>query len=239
MEQQAAKELAAAGPMGQDATFVRRAFAAIAGRYVLTNHVLSLGIDVLWRKATARAVGALQPKVVLDVATGSGDLAEAIQKACPHATVVGLDFSAPMLQEARKRGLQHLMVADALNLPIVDGAADVLTVAFGLRNMASWPDALREMSRVLRPGGSLFVLDFSLPTQPLMRKAHLFYLRKVMPKVAGVITGERGAFEYLCNTIEQFPSGENMCHMIRENGFREATARPLSFGIASLYHAVK
>jgi demethylmenaquinone methyltransferase/2-methoxy-6-polyprenyl-1,4-benzoquinol methylase len=239
MEQQAAKEPAAAPPMGQDATFVRRAFAAIAGRYVLTNHVLSLGIDVLWRKATARAVEALQPKVVLDVATGSGDLAEAIQKACPEATVVGLDFSAPMLQEARKRGLQHLMVADAMNMPIVDGAADVLTVAFGLRNMASWPDALREMSRVLRPGGSLFVLDFSLPTQPLMRKAHLFYLRKVMPKVAGVITGERGAFEYLCNTIEQFPSGENMCQMIRENGFREAKARPLSFGIASLYHAVK
>ncbi|WP_240914809.1 ubiquinone/menaquinone biosynthesis methyltransferase [Roseimicrobium sp. ORNL1] len=239
MEQQAAKESAAAGPMGQDATFVRRAFAAIAGRYVLTNHVLSLGIDVLWRKSTARAVEALQPKVVLDVATGSGDLAEAIQRACPQATVVGLDFSAPMLQEARKRGLQHLMVADAMNMPIVDGAADVLTVAFGLRNMASWPDALREMSRVLRPGGSLFVLDFSLPTQPLMRKAHLFYLRKVMPKVAGVITGERGAFEYLCNTIEQFPSGENMCRMIRENGFREAKARPLSFGIASLYHAVK
>jgi demethylmenaquinone methyltransferase/2-methoxy-6-polyprenyl-1,4-benzoquinol methylase len=238
MEQQAAKEQAES-PMGQDATFVRRAFAAIAGRYVLTNHVLSLGIDVLWRKTTARLVAALQPRVVLDVATGSGDLAEAIQEACPQSTVMGLDFSAPMLQEARKRGLQHLMVADAMNLPIVDGAADVLTVAFGLRNMASWPDALREMSRVLRPGGSLFVLDFSLPTQPLMRKTHLFYLRKVMPKVAGVLTGERGAYEYLCNTIEQFPSGENMCRMIRENGFGEAKATPLSFGIASLYHAVK
>jgi demethylmenaquinone methyltransferase/2-methoxy-6-polyprenyl-1,4-benzoquinol methylase len=239
MEQQAAKEPAAAAPMGQDATFVRRAFGAIAGRYVLTNHVLSLGIDVLWRNDTARSVAALQPKVVLDVATGSGDLAEAIQKACPQATVIGLDFSAPMLQQARKRGLQHLMVADALNMPIADGAADVLTVAFGLRNMASWPDALREMSRVLRPGGSLFVLDFSLPTQPLLRKAHLFYLRNVMPKVAGVITGERGAFEYLCNTIEQFPSGEHMCRMIRENGFTKVEARPLSFGIASLYHAVK
>jgi demethylmenaquinone methyltransferase/2-methoxy-6-polyprenyl-1,4-benzoquinol methylase len=238
MEQQAAKE-SAEGSMGQDATFVRRAFAAIAGRYVLTNHVLSLGIDVLWRKATARSVAALQPQVVLDVATGSGDLAEAIQKACPQATVVGLDFSAPMQQEAQKRGLRHLMVADAMNLPIGDATADVLTVAFGLRNMASWPDALREMSRVLRPGGSLFVLDFSLPSQPLMRKAHLFYLRKVMPKVAGAITGERGAFEYLCNTIEQFPSGESMCRMIRENGFSKADARPLTAGIASLYHAVK
>ncbi|HSI61933.1 MAG TPA: ubiquinone/menaquinone biosynthesis methyltransferase [Candidatus Saccharimonadia bacterium] len=238
MEQQAVKE-PAPSPMGQDATFVRRAFAAIAGRYVLTNHVLSMGIDVLWRRKTARAVAALQPSVVLDVATGSGDLAAAIQKACPDATVVGLDFSAPMLQEARKRGLRHLLVADAMNLPVADGVADVLTVAFGLRNMASWPAALQEMSRVLRPGGSLFVLDFSLPTQPLMRRLHLFYLRKIMPRIAGVLTGERGAFEYLCNTIEQFPSGQNMCRMIQENGFHEAEAMPLSAGIASLYRAVK
>jgi demethylmenaquinone methyltransferase/2-methoxy-6-polyprenyl-1,4-benzoquinol methylase len=238
MEQQAVKE-PAQSPMGQDATFVRRAFGAIAGRYVLTNHVLSLGIDVLWRRTTARAVAALQPKVVLDVATGSGDLAAAIQNACPNATVVGLDFSAPMLQEARKRGLRHLLVADAMNLPIADASADVLTVGFGLRNMASWSAALREMSRVLRPGGSLFVLDFSLPTQPLMRKMHLFYLRNIMPRVAGVLTGERQAYEYLCNTIEQFPSGQNMCRMITENGFSRAEAMPLSFGIASLYRAVK
>ncbi len=225
--------------MGQDATFVRRAFGAIAGRYVLTNHVLSLGIDVLWRRTTARAVAALHPNVVLDVATGSGDLAAAIQNACPDATVVGLDFSAPMLQEARKRGLRHLLVADAMNLPVADASADVLTVGFGLRNMASWPAALREMSRVLRPGGSLFVLDFSLPTQPLMRKMHLFYLRNIMPRVAGVLTGERQAYEYLCNTIEQFPSGQGMCRMITENGFSQAEAMPLSFGIASLYRAVK
>src|SRR5687767_8685840 len=130
MEHQAVTEQARI-PMGQDATFVRRAFGAIAGRYVLTNHVLRLGIDVLWRRKTAGAVAALKPDIVLDVATGSGDLAAAIQKSCPQATVVGLDFSAPMLQEARKRGLRHLLVADAMNLPVADGAADVLTVAFG------------------------------------------------------------------------------------------------------------
>jgi demethylmenaquinone methyltransferase/2-methoxy-6-polyprenyl-1,4-benzoquinol methylase len=95
------------------------------------------------------------------------------------------------------------------------------------------------MSRVLRPGGSLFVLDFSLPTNPLMRKLHLFYLRNIMPRIAGVLTGERGAFEYLCNTIEQFPSGPNMCRMITENGFSKAESSPLSAGIASLYRAVK
>lgn len=225
--------------MGQDATFVRKAFAAIAGKYVLTNHVLSLGIDVLWRRLTARRVAALNPRVVLDVATGSGDLAATIQAACPEATVVGLDFSAPMLQEARKRGLKHLFVADALHMPIADGAADVLTVAFGLRNMASWPDALREMSRVLKPGGSLFVLDFSLPGSALVRTGHLFYLRNVMPRVAGWITGEREAYDYLCKTIEKFPSGEAMCEMIRGNGFSSAESQPLSMGIASLYHAIR
>src|SRR6187399_1587846 len=158
---------------GQDATFVRQAFASIARRYVLTNHVLSLGTDVLWRWKTAREVAALHPRLVLDLATGSGDLAAEIQARCPEARVIGADFSLPMLMEARKRGLQNLMVADAMNLPFADAVADVVTVAFGLRNMASWAGALQEMSRVLRPGGSLFVLDFSLPTWQPARCLHL------------------------------------------------------------------
>lgn len=224
---------------GQDAGFVRQAFAAIAGRYVLTNHVLSLGIDVLWRQTTARAVAKLRPSVVLDLATGSGDLAVAIQSRCPAAKLIGADFSPPMLQEARKRGLRNLIVADAMNLPFAEGTADVVTVAFGLRNMASWADALREMSRVLRPGGSLFVLDFSLPSWQPMRGLHLFYLRQIMPRIAGMLTGQRGAYEYLCGTIEKFPSGQAMCQLMRENGFQGAASRPLSFGIASLYHALK
>jgi demethylmenaquinone methyltransferase / 2-methoxy-6-polyprenyl-1,4-benzoquinol methylase len=224
---------------GQDATFVRGAFGKIAGRYVLTNHVLSLGIDVLWRKKTAREVAKLAPRRVLDLATGSGDLAAAVQKECPESRVLGADFSPPMLQQARRLGLNNLIVADAMNLPVVDGAVDVVTVAFGLRNMASWADALREMARVLRPGGSLFVLDFSLPTVPLLRRAHRFYLRRVMPRVAGLLTGERGAYEYLCRSIEKFPSGEAMCGLIRENGFVSARVLPLSFGIASLYTGAK
>jgi demethylmenaquinone methyltransferase/2-methoxy-6-polyprenyl-1,4-benzoquinol methylase len=224
---------------GQDAAFVRRAFASIARRYVLTNHVLSLGMDVLWRRKTARAVAALQPRLVLDLATGSGDLAAEIQARCPQAKVIGADFSLPMLSEARKRGLQNLVVADAMNLPFADVSADVVTVAFGLRNMASWADALREMSRVLRPSGSLFVLDFSLPTWPLMRSLHLFYLRQLMPRVAGALTGQRGAYEYLCGSIEKFPAGAAMCRLMQENGFRTARHIPLTFGIATLYQASK
>ncbi|HSJ01390.1 MAG: ubiquinone/menaquinone biosynthesis methyltransferase [Verrucomicrobium sp.] len=224
---------------GQDANFVRKAFASIASRYVLTNHVLSLGIDVLWRWRTGREVAQCQPRQVVDLATGSGDLAAEIQKRCPDASVLGVDFSQPMLMEARKRGLTQLVVGDAMNLPLADACADVVTVAFGLRNMASWPDALQEMSRILRPGGHLFVLDFSLPKSGLVRRGHLFYLRYVMPRVAGWLTGQREAYEYLCGTIEAFPSGDKMNRMICENGFVKSDAAELSFGIASLYHARK
>lgn len=224
---------------GQDAGFVRKAFASIAPRYVLTNHVLSFGVDVLWRWKTARAVAALRPGLVLDLATGSGDLAAEIQSRCPSARVIGADFSLPMLMEARKRGLRNLVVADALKLPFAEASADVVTVAFGLRNMASWADALREMSRVLRPDGSLFVLDFSLPTWQPVRSFHLFYLRHLMPRIAGALTGQREAYEYLCGSIEKFPAGDDMCRLMRENGFRSARATPLTAGIASLYQAVK
>lgn len=222
---------------GQDSGFVRSAFAAIAGRYVLTNHVLSLGIDVLWRKTTARRVQALDPKFVLDLATGSGDLAAEIQKHCPDAHVLGADFSEPMLDQARLRGLKNLMVADAMNLPIENATADVVTVAFGLRNMASWAHALKEMGRVLKPGGSLFVLDFSLPRSRVLRAGHLFYLRHFMPRIAGLLTGQREAYQYLCNSIEKFPSGDAMCRLIESQGFTQATCTPLHGGIASLYEA--
>ncbi len=227
------------GHAGQDATFVSRAFGSIAKRYVLTNHVLSLGIDVLWRTYTGRRVARLQPQIILDLATGSGDLAAEIQAQCPNARVFGMDFSPPMLAEARKRGLANLAVADAMNLPVQDAVADVVTVAFGLRNMASWQGALQEMARVLKPGGTLFVLDFSLPKFSLLRRAHLFYLRKVMPIIAGALTGNRHAYQYLCSSIEKFPAGESMCDLMRNSGFASASATPLTLGIASLYEARK
>ena len=223
----------------QDAGFVKQAFAGIASRYVVTNHVLSLGIDVLWRWKTARLVKRLAPHWVLDLATGSGDLARAVQAACPHAMVLGGDFSPPMMLEAQKRGFHALISADALALPMVDAAVDVVTVAFGLRNMASWPAALAEMARVLKPGGHLVVLDFSLPTLPLLRPAYVFYLERVMPRIAGLLTGKREAFEYLCRSIEAFPSGKAMEQMMLANGFAEARSEPLSLGIATLYVARK
>lgn len=219
----------------QDAGYVKKAFAGIARRYMLANHVLSLGIDVLWRQKTARFVAAAHPRLILDLATGSGDLAREVQKHCPQAKVLGADFSLPMMREAQAHQFHQLVAADGTQLPFQNGAFDALTVAFGLRNMASWPGALGEMSRVLQPQGRLYVLDFSLPTLPIVRPLYLFYLKKIMPRIAGWITGERAAYEYLCSSVERFPSGAAMEQMIREAGFQAVSSHRLSFGIASLY----
>ncbi|MDG0993835.1 MAG: ubiquinone/menaquinone biosynthesis methyltransferase [Akkermansiaceae bacterium] len=220
----------------QDPKYVKKAFSRIADRYVSTNHVLSMGTDILWRKKVGRIVARWEPVKVLDAATGTGDLALEIQKKCPKSEVTGSDFCEEMLAYATDGGVKKTVVADALNMPFEDDSFDVLTVAFGLRNMASWPGALKEMSRVVRPGGHLLVLDFSLPTG-ILRGPYRFYLNKVLPKIAGLMTGEKDAYEYLAGTIEEFPSGSEMCELIVANGFRDAEAEPLTCGVASIYTA--
>jgi demethylmenaquinone methyltransferase/2-methoxy-6-polyprenyl-1,4-benzoquinol methylase len=222
----------------QDPAKVRGIFAAIAGRYDLANHLLSGGLDFLWRARAVRIVGKWQPRSVLDLATGSGDLALAMQKAMPQSRIVGADFCLPMLREAARKGLHPLIVADGTRLPFADGSFDAVTVAFGLRNMESWPVALREMARVLAPGGHLLVLDFSMPRPPLAA-LYRFYLHKILPLVAALVTGNRAGYEYLGESIETFPSGEAMCSLIRGNGFASADARPLAAGIVSIYTARK
>ncbi len=222
----------------QDPAFVKRAFASIADRYVLTNHVLSLGIDVLWRKRVGRMVAAVRPARVLDLATGSGDLAAAVQRACGSATsVIGADFCAPMLRHARDRGLPSLIVADGMHLPFADDSFDALTIGYGLRNMESWQGALQEMSRVLKPGGLLVILDFSLPSVPLIRGPYRWYLHRVLPALGGLLTGNREAYAYLGDSIERFPSGEEMSALIDANGFGDARSLPLWGGISSIYSA--
>ncbi len=225
----------------QDPVFVQDAFAKIARRYVLTNHVLSLGTDILWRKKVARLVEKQRPSKVLDLATGSGDLAAEIAKRCPDAAITGADFSAPMLEVAARRKVPNLTLleADAMKLPFANGTFDVVTVGFGLRNMASWPDAIWEMARVLRTGGTLIVLDFSLPAAVPLRLPYRFYLHRVMPLVAGWITGQRDAYAYLAGSVERFPSGEHMNDLLKANGFAITEAMPVSFGIASIYVARK
>lgn len=218
----------------QNPDFVQAAFSAIASRYVTTNHVLSMGIDLLWRARVAQRVAEWKPEALLDIATGTGDLALAIQSACPDTQVTGSDFCAPMLEVARKRGLSDLHVADALDLPFESGRFQCVTVAFGLRNMASYPKALLEMNRMLSPGGHVVILDFSLP-DGVLRAPYRWYLHHVLPRVAGWLTGHPEAYSYMGESIESFPSGKNLCRMMEEAGFSETDCEPLSGGIASLY----
>ena len=215
---------------------VQRLFGAIARRYDLANHLLSGGLDFLWRRRAAKIVRAWTPKRVLDMATGSGDLALAIMKKCPDATIVGADFCQPMLELARRKGLTNLVQADALNLPFSNGEFDVVTVAFGLRNMENWERALAEMARALQPGGHLLVLDFSVPRAPL-RWLYRLYLHRIVPFLAGLLTGEKSAYEYLGASIEEFPQGDAMNRLIANAGFDETQCQPLTGGIVSLYTA--
>lgn len=221
----------------QDPGYVRDAFARIADRYVTTNHVLSLGTDILWRRKVARIVRRWKPARLLDVASGTGDLALEIQDACPHAEIIASDFCAEMLEHAKARGMMETIVADAMNLPYEDASFDAVTVAFGLRNMADYGDALREMRRVLRPGGHLLVLDFSLP-DGILRGPYRWYLHRVLPKLAGWLTRQADAYEYLGGSIEEFPMGEEMTGLIGRCGFTDADAIPLTFGVASIYTGV-
>ena len=213
-------------------------FGRIARRYDLANHVLSGGADFLWRRRAAKIIEGWRPKRVLDLATGSGDLALAIQHRLPDAIVVAADFSPEMLDVARRKGVRETVLADALHLPFETGSFDCVTVAFGLRNMADWNLALGEMSRVLRAGGHLLVLDFSLPRGAL-RPAYRFYLHRCLPLLASLVTGQKAAYDYLGGSIEKFPSGGEMVELIEKNGFAGAAAEPLTGGIATIYTAEK
>lgn len=211
-------------------------FGRIARRYDLANHLLSGGADFVWRRRAARIIEAWRPRRILDLATGSGDLALAIQRHLPEAAIIAADFSPEMLSVAQRKGVRETVLADALRLPFQDGSFDCVTIAFGLRNMVDWSLALREMSRVLRSSGHLLVLDFSLPVGPL-RPAYRFYLHRCLPILASLVTGQKAAYEYLGGSIEKFPDGDQMVRLIEENGFALASALPLTGGIATIYTA--
>lgn len=221
-----------------DAVYVHDAFARIADRYVLTNHVLSCGMDIIWRKIVTARIRKWKPERLLDVASGTGDLALEIQDQCPHCEVIASDFCAEMLAHAASRGIAKTIVADALKLPFKDAEFDVVTVAFGLRNMADYPAALREMNRVIKPGGRLLILDFSLPTG-ILRGPYRWYLHHILPHMAGWLTGQRDAYEYLGGSIEQFPSGANMTALLETCGFTHTAAVPITGGVVTIYEGSK
>lgn len=218
-----------------DPEFVKRTFASIAGRYDFANHLLSGGMDFLWRRKLARLVALRNPVDVLDLATGSGDLALSIAKACPAAKVTAADFCLPMLEMARRKRVPNLVQADGLALPFPDQNFDVVTVAFGLRNMADWAAAIRESRRVLRSGGALFVMDFSLPESQILLGIYRFYLHRILPRLAHMATRRRNAYEYLGGSIENFPRGLVMNALLKSCGFQCEPPRRLAFGAVSIY----
>jgi len=212
-------------------------FGTIARRYDLANHTLSCGTDFYWRKRAANIVASWRPGKIVDLATGTGDLALALQKKLPDAEVTGVDFVPEMLDLAQRKGVRQTILADAMQLPFSDGSFDCVTIAFGLRNMENWGGALAEMSRVLGRDGHLLVLEFSLPTRSIARAIYRLYLHRCLPLLGSLLTRKKSAYDYLGNSIEEFPSGRAMLDLIEASGFRHATLEPLSYGIATIYTA--
>ena len=226
-------------PAAAEPERIRSMFSSIAERYDLANHILSFGCDFYWRKRASNIVADWPSGKILDLATGTGDLALTLQRKLPAAQIVGADFSEEMLAVAKRKGVRETAVADARHLPFVDASFDVTTIAFGIRNLPDWSEGLREMQRVIRPGGHLLILEFSLPTRPILRAGYRLYLHRWVPLVGSTLTRQKSAYDYLGDSIERFPSGQAMLRLIEENGFTHAVAEPLTGGIVTIYTATK
>ena len=224
-------------------------FNRIAKTYDPVNRMLSFGLDIRWRKR----VGLLLPQKVngidlLDLATGTADQVLFLCAQHPQKieNAVGMDLSEGMLsigrEKVKKRNLQDKIVlktGDACNLPLEDNSFDAITISFGIRNVPDVPKALKEMHRVLRPGGKALILEFALPKNSIVRFGHLFYLRHVLPTVGGLVSGDKAAYRYLNTSIEAFPYGEAFADLMRDAGFTQSNVHNLTMGIANLYEGIK
>jgi demethylmenaquinone methyltransferase/2-methoxy-6-polyprenyl-1,4-benzoquinol methylase len=224
-----------------EAKTVQEMFSAIAPRYDLLNHVLSFNVDVWWRWRAARTFRGILSRPdarVLDLCCGTGSMARALRKqAKSSAQIVGADFALPMLQRAaaRSEGTSLRWIeADALHLPFPDESFDLVTAAFGFRNLTDYDAGLREIVRLLRPGGECGILDFGEPKGGLGR-LYRVYFRRVLPFVGTIISGVKGPYTYLPASVERFPSPEEMTGRMRAAGFSDATWTPYTFGVAGLY----
>jgi demethylmenaquinone methyltransferase/2-methoxy-6-polyprenyl-1,4-benzoquinol methylase len=227
---------------GPDPNRIRSMFASISTRYDRANTVLSGGVHHLWRKKAVRWSGAKEGDRVLDCATGTGDLAIAFRKAVgASGRVVGTDFVPEMLHLARQKAPDITFeVADVTRLPYDDASFDVASISFGIRNVNDPRKGLAEMTRTLRSGGRLIVLEFGQPRSRAFGALYDFYRRRVMPKLGGLVTGEQDAYEYLESSAGRFPCAEDFVALMREAGeFSSIELTPLTFGIAYLYRGVK
>jgi demethylmenaquinone methyltransferase/2-methoxy-6-polyprenyl-1,4-benzoquinol methylase len=222
-------------------------FDRIAHRYDFLNHTLSLGIDYHWRRQLAEKLPAQADLKLLDLATGTADvLIELCQHNSGIQSALGLDLSEQMLAKGRDKiqalPIKHraeLKLGDACQIPLENATYDVITMAFGIRNVLDVDLCMREMMRVLTPGGRVLILEFSLPPQALMRQSYLLYLRHILPQIGGLISGDGAAYRYLNETIETFPCGQDFCDRLIAAGFKNVGYTPLSLGIASIYQGDK
>lgn len=236
-----------AAPDSPSRTQVWRMFDRIAHRYDLLNRLLSFGRDVAWRKRILRHLPAGEGLRVLDLATGTADVLLTLRQGSSRvASGVGLDPSLGMLrfghEKIAKRGLApslKLLRGDGAALPLASSQFDVVTISFGIRNYEAMQQGLEEMHRVLRPGGRLMILEFSLPPNRLFRMLYLFYFRNILPLLGGLISGDSHAYRYLNKTVETFPYGEAFCAHLRQAGFAKVQPVLLTMGIATLYIADK
>lgn len=225
---------------------VRQMFSGIASKYDFLNHLLSANVDKRWRKLVAerlKDVLANPSALVLDVACGTGDLALELQKNA-RAKVSGTDFCRPMLAIAFEKNKKNnlsipYIEADAMSLPFADDAFDAVTVAFGLRNFSNWQSGLREFYRILKQDGKLVILEFSSPVVPGFRQVFQFYFSRILPLIGGAVSGSRGAYEYLPDSVSKFPDQKSLAAMMREIGFSGVEYKNLTGGIAAIHSGFK
>jgi len=224
---------------------VEQMFDNISGKYDLLNRILSMGIDVSWRKKVVKSVKKENPATILDIATGTGDLAIAMAKST-DAKITGFDLSAGMLEVGRKKveeqNLQNrieMIQGDAENMPFEDNSFDVITVAFGVRNFENLEKGLNDIYRVLKPGGKFIILEFSQPESFPMKQLYSFYSRTVLPRIGKKISKDQSAYTYLPDSVQAFPYGEEMKKILKKSKFVEPYDKKLTFGIASIYESKK
>lgn len=224
---------------------VAKMFDNISHRYDFLNHFLSLGIDKGWRRKAVKLLEPLKPKNILDVATGTGDFALQSLQLNPEK-IIGVDISEGMLDVGRKKirdknldNRVELRSGDSENLPFEENKFDAVTVGFGVRNFENLEQGLREIFRVLRPGGMAVILEFSRPRTFPFRQIYSFYFKFILPKIGRIVSSDKAAYTYLPESVEAFPDGDDFIHILQQVGFKNTQCRSLTFGISSIYIGTK
>lgn len=221
-------------------------FDNIAPWYDFLNHFLSLGIDISWRKKAIKRLVEAQPKTLLDVATGTGDVAIEASRQLSPEKIFGIDIAKEMLEVGRKKIAQkqlqdeiELLYGDSENIPFADNTFDAVTVAFGVRNFENLEKGMKEMNRVLKPGGKLVVLEFSRPTLFPFKQLYNFYFKNILPLIGRITSKDPKAYSYLYESVQAFPDGKEFVKVMKNTGFQSGTYKPLTLGVCSIYEATK